>query len=312
MTESSIKRARSPEEAGTARNKRARTAGWKATARTLLGKDVGEGRVLKKFVGKGAFGFVFSVVGRDTVIKVVKQSTTVTREVSVLSAIGGNRNIINLIRDSAFTHNGELHVAMEFERYDCDLHFYIQKRRSIDLQTAIMFTAQILSGLADCHSKGILHRDIKPENILVRKDIVAISDFGGSIIQKTPQTELPCRVITLPYRPPELIQAGKKMAKYGGEIDIWSLGCVFSEMLTGLVMFTAGFGQGDDEFQLTTLRQQHAYFACTKGETKGDVYLRRKVPDPVLQAWKSLLLMDPSARPTAETARNLWFTLNAT
>ena len=83
------------------------------------------------------------------------------------------------------------------------------------------------------HRAGVWHRDIKPENLLLsRNGVLKLCDFGASRLQAT-QTPLSEYVSTRWYRSPELIVNHK----YDGGADIWALGCIFVEILTGKAIF---------------------------------------------------------------------------
>lgn len=91
---------------------------------------------------------------------------------------------------------------------------------------------QLLEGLAHCHSRGVLHRDIKGSNLLIGGNgILKVADFGlatsFSPDQKQPLTS---RVVTLWYRPPELLLGA---TEYGVAVDLWSSGCILAELLAG-------------------------------------------------------------------------------
>ena len=88
---------------------------------------------------------------------------------------------------------------------------------------------QLFRGLQYCHSRNILHRDIKPQNLLVNETTkqLKIGDFG---LARTFGLPVPCYssdVITLWYRPPELLLGA---TFYTSSIDIWSAGCIFAEL----------------------------------------------------------------------------------
>lgn len=85
---------------------------------------------------------------------------------------------------------------------------------------------QLLSGTAYLHRKGILHRDLKPSNIIINEhDVVKICDFGLSRCLSSPLT---LNVMTLWYRAPEVLLGDPN---YSEPIDIWSIGCIFAELL---------------------------------------------------------------------------------
>lgn len=91
---------------------------------------------------------------------------------------------------------------------------------------------QLLSGLDHCHSHGVLHRDIKGSNLLIDSNgILKIADFGlASFFDPHDTTPLTSRVITLWYRPPELLLGA---SHYGVAVDLWSAGCILGELYSG-------------------------------------------------------------------------------
>jgi cyclin-dependent kinase 7 len=80
-----------------------------------------------------------------------------------------------------------------------------------------------------CHKNFVLHRDIKPNNLLIAADgEVKLADFGLARSFADPYRQMTHQVITRWYRPPELFFGAKF---YGGEVDVWSMGCVFAELI---------------------------------------------------------------------------------
>lgn len=118
---------------------------------------------------------------------------------------------------------------MVFEYMDHDL-------TGILSQTQFKFTEahlkslcqQMLAGLAYLHHKGVIHRDIKGSNILLNnRGELKLADFGlARFYHKRRRSDYTNRVITLWYRPPELLFGA---TVYGAEVDMWSAGCVFSQ-----------------------------------------------------------------------------------
>ena len=98
----------------------------------------------------------------------------------------------------------------------------------------------MLQAVDYCHSHRIIHRDLKPQNLLVNNNnVMKLADFGLSRAFGVPMKPYTHEVITLWYRPPEILLGQKE---YTTAVDIWSAGCIFYEMLTGKVLF-----KGDSE-----------------------------------------------------------------
>lgn len=94
------------------------------------------------------------------------------------------------------------------------------------------YLQQLLHGLDHCHSRGVLHRDIKGSNLLIdNSGILKIADFGLASFFDPHQTQpLTSRVVTLWYRPPELLLGA---TRYGAAVDLWSSGCILAELYAG-------------------------------------------------------------------------------
>jgi CTD kinase subunit alpha len=105
---------------------------------------------------------------------------------------------------------------------------------------------QMFEGLDYLHRRGVLHRDIKAANILISNTgILKFADFGlARFYTKSHQNDYTNRVITIWYRPPELLLGE---TQYGPAVDIWSAACVFVEMFTKKAIFP---GEGTELSQL--------------------------------------------------------------
>lgn len=136
----------------------------------------------------------------------------------------------------------QYYMALEFVRGET-LESVIKQRGALSWREAVRYAIAALEGLEYAHQLGIVHRDLKPSNLMVNEQgTIKIMDFGiARILGKTRLTKTGNFIGTLEYTPPEQIQGKEGDARS----DIYSLGAVLFEMLTGRVLF-----QGDTEFEL--------------------------------------------------------------
>ena len=109
----------------------------------------------------------------------------------------------------------------------------------IDASTIQCIMKQLLEGVRHCHENRIVHRDLKPANILMtgkENTEVKIADFGLARAFSIPIKPYTKDVVTLYYRAPELLL---KMNEYATPIDIWSVGCIFAELVNKKAFFAA-------------------------------------------------------------------------
>lgn len=112
-----------------------------------------------------------------------------------------------------------------------DLHRLLSSRK-LENQFVQYFLYQMLRGLKYVHSAGVIHRDLKPSNILVNENCdLKLCDFGLARIQDSQMTGY---VSTRYYRAPEIMLTWQK---YDQAVDMWSVGCILSEMLEGKPLF---------------------------------------------------------------------------
>lgn len=114
------------------------------------------------------------------------------------------------------------------------LRQYMEKRGALNWKEALHFTKQIAKALAHAHSRGIIHRDIKPQNIMLLKDgTIKVADFGIAALENEVQ-ESGQAVGSIHYIAPEQARGENPDARS----DIYSLGVVMYEMLTGCKPYT--------------------------------------------------------------------------
>lgn len=181
-----------------------------------------------------------------------------------------------------------------------------------------MLMQQLLNGLYFIHNNNILHRDMKSANILItRTGILKLADFGlARVYSQKDRNRLTNRVVTLWYRPPELLLGARV---YGPEIDIWGAGCIMAELWT---RFPIMQGHSEQE-QLRLISQLCGSIRpeIWPGVEKLDLYgkvelypgLKSKVRDrlmPFLQnqyavdLLEKMLSLNPSNRIDSDTALN--------
>lgn len=126
------------------------------------------------------------------------------------------------------------------------------------------FLYQILRGLKYIHSANVLHRDLKPSNLLLNANCdLKICDFG--LARVTSETDFMTEyVVTRWYRPPELLL---NSSDYTAAIDIWSVGCIFMELMDRKPVFPGR----DHVHQLRLLIEVHLYFTTIEFEILSNV-----------------------------------------
>lgn len=206
-------------------------------------------------IGKGSFGSVFRCIdhktGQRVAIKMLrdrpKVHTQIVFELDLLVQLqkdgdDENHKIIRYIEN--FTFRGFFCIVMELLYLDVYTVLKSQRFVGYPTPTIHMVVKETAQALSYIHSHGIVHCDIKPENILFmspKKNHIKVIDFGCScFIGKIQFSYIQSRY----YRAPEVVLG----IDYGKEIDIWSLGCVLCEMLTGYPLFCA-----EDEGELIAM-----------------------------------------------------------
>ncbi len=172
---------------------------------------------------------------------------------------------------------------------------------------------QLIRGIHHIHKHKILHRDLKPGNLLITDNgIVKIADFGLARGCGIPVTNYSNEVVTLWYRPPDVLLGNKD---YMTTIDIWSIGCIFAEMITGKALFT-GLNDNDQVkkiFRIMGTPSEKEYPNIVKlQDWNPEVFevfppqdLRQYVPtleDEGFKLLESMLKIDPDKRITTDEA----------
>ena len=157
--------------------------------------------------------------------------STAIREISLLKQLQ-HPNIVKLF-DVIHT---ERKLTLVFEYLDQDLKKYIDSlndSNNLDISIIKSFLYQLLLGINFCHQNRVLHRDLKPQNLLINLNgELKLADFGLARAFGIPVRNYTHEVVTLWYRSPDVLLGSRK---YSTQVDMWSVGCIFAEMLNGML-----------------------------------------------------------------------------
>lgn len=202
-------------------------------------------------IGEGTYGVVSKAIDNQTGHMVALKRigleaeeegipSTAIREISLLKRLK-HPNVVKLYD---VVHSNKV-LTLVFELLDKDLKKYVEVTGGANgegLESDVMksFMKQLLLGIKHCHSNGVIHRDLKPQNLLInRENQLKIADFGLARAYGLPVRNYTNEVVTLWYRPPDVLLGHRK---YSTPVDLWSVGCIFAEICTGVALF-----KGKDE-----------------------------------------------------------------
>ncbi|KAI0747044.1 kinase-like domain-containing protein [Daedaleopsis nitida] len=211
----------------------------------------GDYAVLTK-LGEGTFGEVHKAIGPNNNVVAMKRilmhnekegmPVTALREIKILKALR-HPCIIDIVDMFVVRSRGKespLSVYMVFPYMDHDLAGLLENERVKLTPSQIkLYMKQLLEGTEYMHRNHVLHRDMKAANLLISNDgLLKIADFGlaraydPSIVRvkedaRGRERKYTNCVVTRWYRPPELLLGARQ---YGGEVDMWGVGCVLGEM----------------------------------------------------------------------------------
>ncbi|XP_071914674.1 protein IMPAIRED IN BABA-INDUCED STERILITY 1-like [Coffea arabica] len=304
-------------------------AGWPAWLTAVAGEAIAGWLPLRsdsferlEKIGQGTYSSVYRArdneTGKMVALKKVRfdnfQPESVrfmAREITILRQLD-HPNIMKL--EGIITSRLSCSIYLVFEYMEHDLSGLLSCPGIKFTESQIKcYMRQLVSGVEHCHSRGIMHRDIKASNILVNNEgILKIADFGlANFLSARNKQPLTSRVVTLWYRPPELLLGS---TNYGLTVDLWSLGCVFAELFIGRPLLKGRTeveqlhkifklcGSPPDEYWkqsklplATMFKPQHPYESTLRERCK-------EFPKTAVNLIETLLSMDPQKRGTASAA----------
>lgn len=193
-------------------------------------------------IGEGTYGVVFKakdlVSGEIVALKKIRLDvpdegipSTAIREIALLKELQ-HPNIVRLY-DVVHT---EKRLTLVFEFLDQDLKKCLDlSDGGFEMKVVKSFLWQLLLGIEFCHSNRVLHRDLKPQNLLInREGELKLADFGLARAFGIPVRSYTHEVVTLWYRAPDVLLGSRN---YSTPVDLWSVGCIFAEMVNGRPLF---------------------------------------------------------------------------
>lgn len=200
-------------------------------------------------IGYGAFGVVWSVTDpRDgkrvalkklpNVFQSLVSSKRVFRELKMMRFFK-HENVLSCVDILQPPHLDFFQeICMVTELMQSDLHKIIVSPQQLTPDHIKVFLYQILRGVKYLHTSKIIHRDIKPGNLLVNSNcVLKICDFGLARVEEPDKSRhMTQEVVTQYYRAPEILMGAKH---YTSAVDMWSVGCIFGELLGRRILFQA-------------------------------------------------------------------------
>ena len=277
-------------------------------------------------IGHGTFGVVYRAKEEKTgeifaIKRVFQDKKYKNRELEILKELN-HPNVINL-KHYFYTKTEKegkepeifLNCVMDYfpQTLSRILSVNFQSRKQLDPFIAKLYAYQMMLSLKYLHSKGIAHRDIKPQNILVepKTNKIKVCDFGSAkkLIQGQKSISYICSRF---YRAPELIFGA---TDYTNQIDVWSMGCVISELVLGRPMFPGattsdqlveiirilGTPTKDDICSMNPHFKDHK-FPDVKPIPFEKLFKNRIIPEHFLDLLSKLLVYNPQIRLTPEKA----------
>ncbi|KAL0207509.1 hypothetical protein P9112_012137 [Eukaryota sp. TZLM1-RC] len=273
-------------------------------------------------LGEGTYGKVYKcldVTNQKTVaLKVINLTnddegipSSAIREISLLKDIRHP----NIVRLEDVLHC-DRKLLLVFEYADTDLRKFLDQHDGVlHIDTIKLLMKQLLQGIETVHLNKILHRDLKTQNLLICHTndqlCLKIADFGLARSYGIPVKSYSHEVVTLWYRSPELLCGA---LRYGPSIDMFSIGCIFAELVNGNALFpgksvdsqlnlifeTLGTPTPDLWPGVTNLPKYSNEWPVRVGRPFHEICPR--LDDKGLDLLKSMLHYDPSQRITATEA----------
>jgi len=251
----------------------------------FLGESNGKYKKLS-VLGQGAYGKVFKVKNIET------DQDYAMKTFLYEKAEGIPKDVIKELDILQRANHPNIVTARDLMVEECKVEVILEladsslKKFKGDDDVKLRYVFELLCGVNYLHTNKIIHLDLKPDNLLIVDSTLKIADFGLATIVPNDIYQNDS-VITVPYRPPELLK--QQNVAYSYEVDIWSVGCIIYELYMEKYLFFDN--KSFAEANTLALANNHKYITTklNEMENKNIAYLIKKC-----------LKINPSSRSTAK------------
>lgn len=236
-----------------------------------------DGYTIKRAVGRGGFGEVYYAVsdsGREVALKLILRNLDIERR-GVVQCMNLKCPNLLTIFDLKPNDAGDLFVIMEYVAGPSLAKILHENPRGLPPGEVRHWMKGLVNGVAHLHDNGVVHRDLKPANLFLEEGVVKIGDYGlAKLIASGHDAGHSESIGTCHYMAPEI-----RSGNYGKSIDIYAVGVILHELVTGRVPF--------DGQSATEILMRHMV-------DRPDLSI---VPEPYRAIVARALAKDPNQRP---------------
>jgi cyclin-dependent kinase 7 len=230
------------------------------------------------------------------------------REIKLLCELD-HGNVMPLYE--VFSEGSSMYLVLKYMHTDLEAVIK-DKERVLTPPLVRKYLRMTLQAVEYCHANYVLHRDLKPANLLLdQHDNLVLSDFGLAKVYGSPDRLLSPQACTRWYRAPELLFGS---VQYGASADMWSVGCIFAELLLRVPLFAGesdldqlsrifaclGTPDLDEDWTGADALPQYVAFESRAGVSLESIF--RGVSSSALDLLSRMLCLTPSSRISASEA----------
>ncbi|MEW4570612.1 serine/threonine-protein kinase [Tautonia sp. JC769] len=255
-----------------------------------------DGYTIKRAIGRGGFGEVYYAVsdaGKDVALKLLLRNVEIEKR-GVQQCMNLKSPHLITIFDMKTTDEGDTFVVMEYVPGPSLAQILEEHPDGLPIHEARMWLKGLVDGVSYLHDHGIVHRDLKPANLFLEEGVVKIGDYGLSkFIANSAEAGHSASVGTCHYMAPEI-----STGKYQKPIDIYAIGIIIFEMLTGRVPF-----EGETPHEVLMKHLTSRPDLSPLPEPYRSIVTRALAKDPTRRPQDAVALLVPEDAPKAPDMR---------